>query len=193
MKLKVGDPVERLDGRFYVPIIRTEPQMGLSDTVCRVASDAFGTLKEAVTFASMFILSYTRLTHLPRNGVGDEVLMANLQQVDDFNWSKQAYGEDVVMGKRYQALRFIEEACELVQALGLAPEDIAMVAGDVYSKPAGQRDIEIGDVQITLNILAMTQFRSVAECRLKCHEKLALRSPEELKTKDQAKMSRGLI
>lgn len=189
MTYKVGEPVEEGSGRFHIPIIR-ENSKGLvtSNVVARVASNAFETLKEATTFAAMLIFGYTRVSTPP----GETALLINLQQVDDFNWASQAYG-DVMMEKRYQALRFMEEASELVQVLGLTPEDIAMVVRDVYANPPGKLDIEIGDVQITTNILAMTQFRSVAECRVKCLEKLALRTPEELRAKDQAKMARGLI
>lgn len=50
-KLVAGDKVARDDGRFYVPVNRAEPVEGLSPTVLRIASDAFGTIENAEAFA----------------------------------------------------------------------------------------------------------------------------------------------
>lgn len=41
VKLDVGAPVDRDDGRFYVPLTRMTAREGVSNIVARVASDAF--------------------------------------------------------------------------------------------------------------------------------------------------------
>lgn len=51
--LIAGEPVERDDGRFYVPVLRRDARPGLSDTVLRVASDAFSALINATAFAQV--------------------------------------------------------------------------------------------------------------------------------------------
>ncbi len=56
-ELVVGDPVEREDGRFYIPISHMAPTE-LSPIVCRVASDAFPSLGMAQFFAANLVSIY---------------------------------------------------------------------------------------------------------------------------------------
>lgn len=58
-----GEPVARDDGRFYVPVNRLHPRPGLSDTVLRIASDAFATVEEAQTFAAVTARLLHSCTH----------------------------------------------------------------------------------------------------------------------------------
>lgn len=60
MILRKGDPVEREDGRFYVPIFHSE-ETRMSPIVCRVASDAFETLQQAVDFAEDLVNFYNEV------------------------------------------------------------------------------------------------------------------------------------
>jgi hypothetical protein len=54
--LTVGNPVTREDGRFYVPVARVDALDGVpSQIVFRVASDAFLTLDDAVSFATKLV------------------------------------------------------------------------------------------------------------------------------------------
>ena len=197
MKLRVGEPIPRDDGRFYIPLFKPEHEEGLSDIVLRVASDAFPDLEGAKRHANMIALSFAQCTEVLSFGMGDPDLAHNLQQVDDYKWALEAYGE-VVENRRYQAFRFLEEAVELIQAIRakgieFTREDFLKVWDFVMAKPPGPIGTEVGDVQITLNILAMVCYFSVATERNKCLEKLALRTPEQLRGKDKAKMDAGLI
>lgn len=50
--LLVGEPVERDDGRFYVPVTLSPAHEDLSPIVLRIASDAFPDLALAKEFAA---------------------------------------------------------------------------------------------------------------------------------------------
>jgi len=56
-ELEVGEPVEREDGRFYIPISHMAPTE-LSPIVCRVASDAFPSVALAQFFAHNLVNIY---------------------------------------------------------------------------------------------------------------------------------------
>jgi hypothetical protein len=64
-------------------------------------------------------------------------------------WTRETFG-DAVFNGRERALRFLEEAIELVQAEGLTAADVARVLDHVYAKPPGEIRQEIGGVGITL-------------------------------------------
>ena len=59
-----------------------------------------------------------------------------------------------------RALRFLEEAIELVQALGLTQEDIQRTGEMVFERPAGEPSQEVGGVVSTL--LALTNHLKVS-------------------------------
>lgn len=196
MKLQVGEPILRDDARFYIPLFKPEHEEGTSDTVARIAADAFPDIESAKRFANMLALSYAQCTEVLTFGMGDPDLAHNLQQCDDYKWAVEAYG-DAVDDKRYQQFRFLEETFELIQATQtdkpLDSTDLMRLWNYVMAKPAGKPGTEVGDVAITLNIFAMVLYLSVAKERNNCLKKLAERTPGELRSKDQAKIDAGLI
>ena len=58
------------------------------------------------------------------------------------------------VSREERLLRFAEEAVELLQACGLRQERLQLIIRHVYAKPAGSISEEIGDVGLTLSILA---------------------------------------
>jgi len=54
-RLTAAEPVQRDDGRYYIPICTTHPRQGKSEVVMRVASDAFHTMREAEQFADEIV------------------------------------------------------------------------------------------------------------------------------------------
>lgn len=68
-------------------------------------------------------------------------------------WADQCFKPYVVNDVRERLRRFLEEALELVQSLGL-PRDMAHRLVDyVYDRPAGNPDQEVGGVGVTLGVL----------------------------------------
>lgn len=68
-------------------------------------------------------------------------------------WAVATFGE-IATDKEERAMRFVEEALELVYALGLQATTLQMIAARVYSRPKGDRWQEFGQAQLTLELLA---------------------------------------
>jgi hypothetical protein len=68
-------------------------------------------------------------------------------------WAETAFGpqecEDVVVRRE----RFLEEAIELYQSCGGDKDTIYIIANEVFKKPAGDPDQEVGGVMTTLAVL----------------------------------------
>lgn len=64
------------------------------------------------------------------------------------------FGFPAMTDKRERALRFLEEALELVQACGLKESDVQRMSYHVFSRDAGDTDQELGGAGVTLYALA---------------------------------------
>lgn len=87
--------------------------------------------------------------------------------------------------------RFLEEALELVQAVGLHLPEAQRLLDYVYRRPGGEMHQELGGVSVTLHALANAINLDVqieAERELdRCHEKAV-----EIRTKDARKKEQGI-
>lgn len=68
-------------------------------------------------------------------------------------WALDTFGP-LAGYRKERALRFIEEAIELVHAAGLHQGEIERVAVRVYGRPAGDMAREVGQAGMTLEALA---------------------------------------
>jgi hypothetical protein len=68
-------------------------------------------------------------------------------------WVTKCFGQTVAQDKRIRNLRFLEEAVELVQALGCSKSEAAQVLVEVYERPMGEPFQEVGGVITTLAAL----------------------------------------
>lgn len=78
---------------------------------------------------------------------------ATRRSVQALEWAHATFGE-VAGHPEERAARFIEEAIELVQAVGLPVDLVDAIAGRVYLRPAGQVSKEVGQAMVTLETLA---------------------------------------
>lgn len=86
-----------------------------------------------------------------------------------WSWACRAFGPETAGDVKLRALRFIEEAIELVQACALDSEDIRMMTHIVYSRPPGDVAQEVGGVEVTLAVLCAatgTLLRAAADREL---------------------------
>lgn len=83
-------------------------------------------------------------------------------QKDLLAWVTNCFGGEGLT-PRERALRFLEEALELVQAMGLGEGDISKMRRYVYARPVGDVGQEIGGVTVTLYILAEVMGVSVEQ------------------------------
>jgi hypothetical protein len=70
------------------------------------------------------------------------------------DWIGSTFSEEAVTDIPERCHRFIEEAIELVQALGMPKDDIIRHIVRTYSRPVGDPVQEVGGVMVTLNGLA---------------------------------------
>lgn len=113
-------------------------------------------------------------------------------QQNAFAWALQMYGERV-RNERYQAFRFLEEACELGQAMGLTRDDLIRVVDYVMARPVGTPTVEIGDVRLTLDILGEALGIDVEAAHQECLKRVAGLDPARTREKDQKKIEAGLV
>lgn len=71
-------------------------------------------------------------------------------------WALHTFTSNLVYNTHERCARFIEEAFELVQALGFNKRRILAILDTVYDKPKGEPRKELGDVMNTLALLAIT-------------------------------------
>lgn len=81
--------------------------------------------------------------------------MTDLSALDDiaYDWGVRCFGEEHMNDTKMRALRFLEEAVELCQALGLDRPTLHTLIHEVYARPAGDLKQEIGGTILTLRIL----------------------------------------
>lgn len=70
-----------------------------------------------------------------------------------FIWAKEMFGE-VATDPRERAMRFLEEAVEVSHSLGLDVDTTLAIVDRVYDRDQGVISRELGQAQITLEVLA---------------------------------------
>lgn len=78
-------------------------------------------------------------------------LKAYANAVND--WMEATFEPYIIRSKRERSLRFLEEATELVQSLGLTRDDAHNIVEHVYGRPVGEPKQEVGGVTVTLAAL----------------------------------------
>ena len=66
------------------------------------------------------------------------------------HWIVFSFGWEIFRDKHERGRRFLEEAVELNQAMGVSHEDALRIVNHVYSRPVGKVEQEMGGVGITL-------------------------------------------
>lgn len=81
---------------------------------------------------------------------GQESFQARVQP-----WMTACFGEEISRDRSERNHRFLEEALELVQALGCSRSEAHQLVDYVYGRPEGEVDQEIGGVMVTLAALCL--------------------------------------
>lgn len=69
-------------------------------------------------------------------------------------WARETFGE-IALDPHERALRFVEEAVELVHAIGLDANDVSAIIARVYERPAGNVPREVGQCLACFETLAL--------------------------------------
>lgn len=88
--------------------------------------------------------------------------MSDLSE-ETYHWGMATFGPNVMGDKREQVIRFLEEAMELAQSLGLDVEDTLRIAQFVFQRKPGKPRKEIGDVAIMLSYLSRLEGTTIED------------------------------
>lgn len=66
-----------------------------------------------------------------------------------FSWALRAFGPDQMANRPTRAIRILEEAAELCQAVDVDPSVALKVVADVYGRPVGVPRQEMGGILVT--------------------------------------------
>lgn len=91
--------------------------------------------------------------------------MLNFQdfQFDVDDWLCACLGESTAKNKVERNYRFLEEALELVQALGCSKDDALKLVDYVYGRPLGEPKQEVGGVMVTLAALCTAHAMNMSD------------------------------
>jgi len=79
--------------------------------------------------------------------------MIMLQADRCLRWLYNVFGANALHDSEERALRFGEESLELIQSLGITEEQAAALVKQVFSKPIGETEQELGGTMVTLAAL----------------------------------------
>lgn len=115
----------------------------------------------------------------------------DLRQSRVYDWAIRTFGQ-VAVSKMERARRFIEEAVELVQAVGLERDVVHRIVDHVYGKPVGKLSVEVGGAGLTLIALAQALEISAEEAEKIEFERALSISAEEFKERHARKVEAGI-
>lgn len=106
------------------------------------------------------------------------------------DWCEETFGTEICDNLEERCLRFLEEACELVQSLKLPKERAMAILDYVYARELGDPAQETGGVMVTLHALA-----NAAEIRVERSFTAEIdrcwKNQEKIRNKQMAKPLRG--
>lgn len=76
--------------------------------------------------------------------------MNSRYQTRVLDWARRTFGSRTADNPTERIMRFLEEALELVQALGLSEEEVGRVVAYVYGRSVGEPAQEVGGTMVTL-------------------------------------------
>jgi hypothetical protein len=109
-----------------------------------------------------------------------------------WEWGVRCFGLDHMKDRKVRALRLVEEAIELCQAVEVPAEQVQRAVTMVYERPPGAAYQELGSVLLTSIVMAHCMGLDLDAvlgneiCR--CLKK----SPEEMRARNEEKINLGL-
>lgn len=82
------------------------------------------------------------------------------------NWCLRTFGGTTASDVRERCYRFLEEALELVQSLGMSREEAHKLVDYVFNRDKGETAQEIGGVMVTLSALVSAHGLDLEDCAI---------------------------
>lgn len=105
-----------------------------------------------------------------------------------YDWAIRCFGLDHVTNFPVRALRNLEESAELAQALGVPRETAHLCIDQVYDRPVGNAEQEVGGVMVTLNILCESMGMDSEALYEQEVRRILKKSPEHFAKRNQEKI-----
>lgn len=116
---------------------------------------------------------------------------AERRSVAALKWAVETFG-DIALNEHERAARFTEEAIELAQAVGLSSAFVNSVTERVYRRLSGDVTKEVGQAQLTLELLAEVLHVRPDRCAEAEFERIQTIPQEEWTRRHQAKVALGI-
>lgn len=91
-------------------------------------------------------------------------------------WARRVLGDDIFENTKERALRLVEEALELAQAIGVTDVDLHRLVDYVYARPVGEVSQEVAGTMVTLYAVAASAGVDADEAYKK--EVIRIHTPE---------------
>ena len=109
-----------------------------------------------------------------------------------FNLGIRCFGEDHMYDKQARALRLLEEAIELCQAVEVPKDQAARCVDIVYSRPSGTIGQELGGVLVCAHAFAFGQGYDIDAIMEKEVLRCLSKNPEHFASRNEEKIKQGL-
>lgn len=106
-------------------------------------------------------------------------------------WALETFGP-CALNRQERAACLIEEAIEVAQAAGLPWDMVGKIAGRVYTRPAGELAIELGQTMITLQAMAELAGLDLDTCADTEWNRCRLVPAEHFRAKHAASVAAGV-
>src|ERR1035437_3281364 len=109
------------------------------------------------------------------------------------DWGTRSFGGSQMLNPGTRSLRVVEEAVELAQACNVPQETIELCVREVYSRPKGDVNQEVGGVLMTIYLFIASlchhdpEWYFVTELR-----RVLAKSPKHFADRNAAKIAAGL-
>ena len=119
-------------------------------------------------------------------------MLSQTLQTGIARWIIEIFGWDSYLNKNERAKRFLEEAIELNQAMGVSQEDALRLVNHVYSKPVGDVEQELGGVGITLLALGSALSLDVSALTLREYARISALPADHFRKRQAIKAEAGV-
>jgi hypothetical protein len=114
-----------------------------------------------------------------------------MRQKNAYKWVTQTFGSDHANNLPQRALRFLEEAIELYQAVGASKNQAHKLIDYIFAKPAGVIEQELGGAGLTLLALAAAAGLDADSCEQQEFVRVLSKPAETWAKRNQQKNEAG--
>jgi hypothetical protein len=109
-----------------------------------------------------------------------------------YDWGCRCFGIEHMQNRQVRAVRLLEEAIELCQAVSVSENQVVQVVDVVYRRPPGSERQELGGVLLTAHALAVARGWDPEHVLEDEVHRCLSKPPEHFAARNQEKLDLGL-